>query len=440
MINIVFIILYVTASLVGSGIDLYVLLSFHYGILAFNHIKEKSIVITPQLIYYAGVIIVNLGNISLISAIGTPEQLKIYNYIIPRYIDTAALIWCISNAFFIIGYDYFKDKSFPTVAFELKNPTVLRTIFYFLIIENVLSIIGSGITLRQNQVGKIYVLLNTIGILFFARLWAKNDNKTYRTYALILYAIETYLSLVTSYLRFELILPTFYLFVGYFIGKGHIKYIFSYRIIPFLVIMLLFSSVFSTLQSNRANFLGVFTHLSSAKVAVEEEKPEDKKKGGLLVRSSNVAQITNVIKLTKQNGFYEGRASSPILIALIPRALWPDKPLIQLGNWFALEIGVASKSEFGISNNSINMTVPGELYLDFGWIGVILGSMLLGAFISALWNATAFYASEYNLSGIIMGGYVIMLSIGSYADLQIVVTLLSTYLIFLVIKILALKL
>ena len=80
------------------------------------------------------------------------------------------------------------------------------------------------------------------------------------------------------------------------------------------------------------------------------------------------------------------------------------------------------------------MTVAGELYLDFGWIGVIFGSLLFGAFIALLWNSTKFYASEYNLSGTIFGGYLIMLSIGSYADLQIAVTLVSTYIIFLIIK------
>jgi hypothetical protein len=114
--------------------------------------------------------------------------------------------------------------------------------------------------------------------------------------------------------------------------------------------------------------------------------------------------------------------------------LWPDKPLIQLGAWFALEIGVATTTDYGRANNSINMTVAGELFLDFGWLGVILGSLLFGGFISVLWNSTYFYSSEYNLTGIIFGGYLIMLSIGSYADLQIVVTLLSTYLIFFAIK------
>lgn len=203
--------------------------------------------------------------------------------------------------------------------------------------------------------------------------------------------------------------------------------------------MAIFSSVFTTLQSNRANFINVFIQSEDTRgkpVAFVEENETS----GLLNRSANVAQITNVVKLVNSNGFYDGRASAPIIVALIPRFLWPDKPKIQLGAWFALEIGAGYKNDLGLINNSINMTVAGELYLDFGWLGVIIGSLLFGAFISVLWNSTEFYASEFNLSGIIFGGYLIMISIGSYADLQIVITLISTYLIFYAIKIIATKL
>ncbi len=396
-------------------------------------------VITPLVIYYLGVIIVNIGNISLINQVLHGKHFKTYSYIIPKYIDDAALIWCISSVFFVIGYKLYGKRKFPSISFEIKNKNILKYIFYFLIFENILLIFGFGIALRGNQIGKIFVLLNTIGILFFARLWGKYEDKTYRSYALTLFLIETYFALLTSYLRFELILPTFYLFIGYFIGKGEIKYLFTYRIIPLIVILAIFSSVFTTLQANRANFINVFTK-SEDNRRMTVAYVEENNTGGLLNRSANVAQITNVVKLVNSNGFYEGRASAPILVALIPRFLWPDKPKIQLGAWFALEIGAGYKNDLGFINNSINMTVAGELYLDFGWLGVILGSLFFGGFISILWNSTEFYSSEFNLSGIILGGYLIMISIGSYADLQIVITLISTYLIFYVIKIIASKL
>ena len=434
MLNIFFLLFYIVSSKFLSGSDLYIVLTIHFGILLVTNLTQKKILITPLVLYYAGVIVVNIANINLISLMGSSHQLKIYNYIIPKFIDDAALIWCISSTLFIIGYNLFPTAGFPSIAFEIKSKKFLRNMFILLFVLNLLKFVGFGFD--RNQIGKIFSLLNSIGILFFARLWAKEEDKTYRLYTLALFFLETYISLLTSYLRFELILPTFYLFTGYFIGKGELKYVFSYRAFPLIAIILLYSSVFTSLSSNRSNFIDVFTQQddNNDNTAVVE-KPLDKQEGrGILERSANVAQITNVVNLVERNGFYNGRASAPVLTALIPRILWPDKPAIRIGTWFALEIGAAYKNDAGYINNSINMTVAGELYLDFGWIGVILGSLLFGAFIALLWNSTKFYASEYNLSGTIFGGYLIMLSIGSYADLQIVVTLLSTYIIFLIIK------
>jgi hypothetical protein len=94
----------------------------------------------------------------------------------------------------------------------------------------------------------------------------------------------------------------------------------------------------------------------------------------------------------------------------------------------------------GMAGNSINMTVPGELYLDFGWIIVIIGSLLTGAFFCLLWNSTQFYSSQYNLTGIIFGGYMLILSLGGFAaDLQIIITLISMYFTLFIIKKIAKK-
>ncbi len=424
--NIFFLLIYAVFGDLLGGEGLLILFTFHFAICFINHIRQKDSVITPLFIYYAGVMIVNVANLLLIGKIASGTN-KTYSYIVPQYIDAAAQIWCVSGTLFVIGYSWAINRSLPSIAIEVKRKDVLRNLFTFLVMVNILTIIGHGINVRGSQVGKIFGLLNSISILFYARLWAKEENKTYRTYALTLFVMETYIALTTSFLRFELILPTFYLFAGFFIGKGGTRYIFSYRIIPLLLIIAIYASVFTSLQGRRSNFLSVFSDESEA-------GSSDPGSSALLDRSANLAQLTNVVNLVKRNGFYDGRASAPIITALIPRALWPDKPLIQLGAWFALEIGVAYKAEGGRANNSINMTVSGELYLDFGWVGVVIGSFLFGLFFAVLWNATQFYSSATNISGTIFGGYLFVLSIGGYADLQIVVTLISTYLIFLFIK------
>ena len=414
-----------------NGEDIYLLSIIHMGIVGLSNISFKRLVLYPSSAFCFGVIFVNLGNLSLLNQLNVSHHLAIYGYIKPEYIKSAASIWCISSTFFLLGYDFFNLFNLTNIEIIFNKEAFIKNLFYFLLIINISKL--GGVALERKQVGKIITLLNTIGILFFARLWGNSEDKKYRMYALTLFLIQTYISLLFSYLRFELILPSFYLFIGYFIGKGQWKDLFSYRIFPFVFIFILYSSVFQILASNRLSFISAFTSNNSNnhEVVVREEKA---KTGGLLDRSANVAQLTNIVNLVEKKGFYNGSVSILLLTALIPRQLWPEKPKIQLGTWFALEIGVGYKNKEGVVNNSINMTVPGELYLDFGWLGVVIGSFLFGGFFAAMWNTTRFYHSPYNLTGTIFGGYLIMLSIGSYADLQIVVTMLSTFLIFLIIK------
>jgi hypothetical protein len=419
-------------ALFSSVIDteyLFYLSMLNSLICIYTLLQHKKVIITPIVVFCFGVILTNIANMILISRIGVTD-FKMYSYVVPKFINEATQIWCISANLMIIGYKSFQNKSFASLYYDIKNIDYIKFLFYILMIFNVMSLFVPNLAFR-GSILKFFGLLNSIGILFFARLWGQNDNKTYRSYAFLLFVVETYIALTTSYLRLSLIMPAIYLFSGYFIGKKDIKYIFSYRAIPLIVLIYLFSSVFSELQDNRTSFISVFS-------AKEEDFTRHEKgpsNGSLLDRCANLAQITNVVKLTKQNGFYDGKASAPLVVALIPRFLWHDKPAIALGAWFALEIGAAYKNESGNINNSVNMTIPGELYLDFGWLGVVVGSFLVGAFMVLLWNSTHFYSSELNLIGTIFGGYVLYVSLlGFGADLQIAITLLSTYLFFLVVK------
>ena len=426
MVNLFFLTIYVFLFGTFDPSTSCIILIIHFSLCSILYLREKK-GITPIFIFYVGIILTTIANFVVIGKVGT-HTLKLNSYLIPKYISDALQIWCISSTIIAIGYQLNKERSFPSIAFEIKTKKFFQGLFWFLVFANSLTLFGYDLPVRGNQVGKIFVLINSISILVFARIWSKENNKTYRFYALSLFVVETYLALVTSYLRSDLILPTVYLFLGYFIGKGDIKYLFSYRIIPFVLILLLYSSVFKILQSNRSSFITVFTEGGAS-------EKNDENSSALLDRSANIAQLTNIVSLVKKNGYYEGRASAPLLAAIIPRALWPDKPLIQLGAWFALESGNAYKSETGRANNSINMTIPGELYLDFGWIGLIIGSLGIGALMSALWNSTKFYSSEYNLTGTLFGGYLFIMSISGFGgDLQIVITFLSTYISFFIIK------
>jgi hypothetical protein len=62
---------------------------------------------------------------------------------------------------------------------------------------------------------------------------------------------------------------------------------------------------------------------------------------------------------------------------LVPRALWPEKPKIGLGTFFREKIWRGPEEESG-SGGQIAITQVGELYINFGLWGVIVGMMVLG--------------------------------------------------------------
>jgi len=423
--HIVFLFLYIFLSTVLSASELYFVCVLHMLIYIGSNFYQQRVV-TPIILFALGVVVVDLGNVALIDEV-VQGTVTTYSYIVPAYIDDAAQIWCVSITIIIMGYILAAKKSLPAINFDVKREH-LKIVFYLLLLVNIIIIFSATVSLKTSL--QIFNLLNTFGILFFARLWGKEDNKTFASYAIILLVLETYIALATSYLRSEVIFPMVCLFIGYFIGKGKVRYVFSYRVAPFVFVGVIYATAFSAMELQRSNFLGFFL---DKKVENPNQVKVDKK-DALLIRSANLAQMTNVINLVHENGFYNGTASYPLLVAVIPRVLWPEKPKIQLGAWFALEIGQANIVGDRV-NNSINMTVMGEMYLDFGWPGVILGSLLLGALVAMLWNSTHFYGSVYNLNGSVFGGYILLiLLIGLAADLQIVITFFSYYLSFYILK------
>jgi len=405
-------------------------------------INLKNIInsLSLSVFYNLGVAIASFANVMFIIKVKKygigDDVLHIYNYIDPRYIDEASLLWAIGNSFVFIGYDFFMTKTFPSIAFIVDDKKVLKIMFNIILVISILPFTGNYINLGFISGGlqKILQLLLSVGILFYSRLWVTENNKLYGTYSIFLCVFQTLIALYNSYIRIDLITPTCIFFLGYFLGKGEVEYIFSYRIIPIVVIFAIFFQFFPTLGGNRAHFINAFTK-SDENASYTDVEQEDNKGGSLLERSSCISQLTNIVRLTKEKGYYGGKASAPLIAAVIPRVFWPNKPKIELGSWFALEIGAGTVSEFtGRVNNSVNMTVPGELYLDFSMLGMIIGCILWGGLLAAFWNSANFNQSEYNLTGTLWGGYLLQGAMGTFVDMQSIITVSSTYLVFLLTK------
>ena len=72
-----------------------------------------------------------------------------------------------------------------------------------------------------------------------------------------------------------------------------------------------------------------------------------------------------------------------IFISIVPRILWPGKPgIASFGNVFGRDYGFISPVDY---TTSVAMTWVGEMFLNFGWAGIICG-FFYGLFYRTIYN------------------------------------------------------
>ena len=404
-------------------------------------VQSMEKLVTPKSILYIASLAIAFSNIDLIKISNNFENITYY-YIQKKYIEEAALIYCLGSACVFLGMDLIKNRSFPTVALSI-NASQRTTLFY------VILIIGNRLALpffwAYGSIERLLYYCSLLSIMFFAVIWIQDNDKVARNRALILYLTVTILNISLAFLRSDIILPTVIFLLAFVVANNDIKSLLSIRVLPFVILIIVFIGVFSKLGAERttkSNTEIISEALSGNSKDDEFENnaspatEKKQQKGTAFQRIANLAQITQVVRLTEQNGLYQGRASAPLVLALIPRVFWPEKPFIEFGTWFALEAGIAYKADqFSRANNSVNMTIMGEFYLDFGWLGVVFGCLLMGGVIGMFWNATGFYDMKYNFTGTVFGGYLLaymLIDIGP--DLEILITFISIYLLIFFIK------
>ena len=314
IIHFIFIALYFTFNISFSPEYLNAILIIHCATALLLKLNKDKNFITPLTVFFVSTALISIGNINVINKLGTFAN-KTNAYTSIEDVPEANFIWCIGVSCVFIGYELFSKLSLPSLAIDFDKGRVktiyqaclLIGIFYPVILSS-LSFLGSLL--------KLFYLAGSIGVMFFARLWTREKNTTYRNYAVILYVVQTYLAFQHAYLRNEIILPTVVFFVGYFIGTGTIKTLVSYRILPFVIAFASFINIFASLGKSRGNFGAVYVqqYLSEAPDEAEAEadvynyeNTEDQ--GTFLDRSAVIAQISNCVKLVKKNGFYEGNCS-----------------------------------------------------------------------------------------------------------------------------------
>lgn len=227
-----------------------------------------------------------------------------------------------------------------------------------------------------------------------------------------------------SYLRMTILIPWVAYLSGDIIASRSLYRIHPYSKWMVVMALIVFPPLFTFLGNEREELYGKEKLSASVNALSLEQNVEGQ---SITSRLSIIPQMSNILLLTRKNGFYNGETLDYFKYVFVPRFIWPDKPLIRQGQWFAVEIGNAYYNKQGKANNSINMTVPGEFYLNFGWPGLVAGCFLFGWLMAAIWNAT-----DYNtLFGWVFRFYLIFLGLFSLgADLQIIPTLVAYVILF----------
>ncbi len=106
-----------------------------------------------------------------------------------------------------------------------------------------------------------------------------------------------------------------------------------------------------------------------------------------LARMNHLIVTAGVIRDTPDKiPFRKGATYYPLFVKWIPRMLWPDKPIEDLGNRWAREYGYLAQTDF---TTSFNLPWITEMYINFGWYGVVFIPFILGVLFRGLWEKLA---------------------------------------------------
>jgi hypothetical protein len=128
-----------------------------------------------------------------------------------------------------------------------------------------------------------------------------------------------------------------------------------------------------------------------------------------------------------RSGLMLGETMKYAGFAFVPRVLWPDKPTVTRGAWFSAYLGLYDTE--ADATTAIGMTAVGELYWNFGIIGVVIGMIAIGCALGFLWKLAS---ADPRGRPIHMLLYVsVMLATPDMAEaVQVFVTLALTFLSF----------
>jgi len=138
--------------------------------------------------------------------------------------------------------------------------------------------------------------------------------------------------------------------------------------------------------------------ISRALEASEQEEDSGKKKSeSFFERASLKGSVTTIVnKAGDTVPFRNGYTLTPLWTAFIPRLIWPDKPFIAAGQLMNTDFHISIFRETYISSSHL-----GELYWNYGWLGVLVGMPIIGLILGTV-GARANLADRISLTRLLI--------------------------------------
>ena len=82
-------------------------------------------------------------------------------------------------------------------------------------------------------------------------------------------------------------------------------------------------------------------------------------------------------RIVDTTGYQMGRNTTAVILFFVPRSLWPGKPIVG-----GLTVGSELQKFYTAGTSNLSFYFGGDLYMDFGYLGVLVGSFIVGL----IWN------------------------------------------------------
>jgi predicted small integral membrane protein len=296
--------------------------------------------------------------------------------------------------------------------------------------------LSAVLTLLQNQV---YVVIGVLGWLVYGR----KSSKWFAVWLYALIAVTALHGISTGVLE-EALIPVGVLFVVRWLFTRRISVAVAASAIGLIVFLSPVKAEFrQQLRFDESSGVEV-SSLSRASLWIKQAtaywaetfaggRDLEEATASATSRADFIHQVAYIHAMTPSEIPYQyGRTYSYFAVALIPRALWPGKPQAGSANgFFAISYGLLT--EEGAKTTTFGMSLLGEAFINFGWLGVVLVMFVQGLAISVLERIFGSLKSGAGGQAVFIAFFVFFLNgIGSSAEIlfgNIVQNLIFGYLL-----------